>query len=175
MQTSFTEPPNSPLAICVCVHYKTPVPALGIFGLTLCQTIDAIDKCATCCHMALIFDIVHIFVYTVKNIKKFCCTFIHNLFYCFCPFCFCNFLKNGLTLSLPAVHAKYICLETSSAEARCSSEPAMRECCLTYFKLLWQPLLMPLTNVQCQSTPIYLYINLKTIEWCTKWVSLFWD
>ena len=109
MQTSFTEPPSSPLAICVCVHYKTPVPALGIFGLTLCQTIDAIDKCATCCHMALVFDIVHIFVYTVKKKKKkFCCTFIHNLFYCFCPFFFCNFLKNGLTLSLPAVHAKYI-------------------------------------------------------------------
>ena len=131
MQTSFTEPPNSPFAICVCVHYKTPVPALGIFGLTLCQTIDAFDNCATCCHMALVFDIVHIFVYTVKKKKKkFYCTFIHNLFDCFCPFCFCNFLKNGLTLSLPAVHAKYICLETSSAEACCSSEPAMRECCL---------------------------------------------
>ena len=77
MQTSFTEPPNSPFAICVCVHYKTPVPALGIFGLTLCQTIDAFDNCATCCHMALVFDIVHIFVYTVKKKKK---SFIVHLY-----------------------------------------------------------------------------------------------
>ena len=96
------------------------------------------------------------------NPRLFCwCTlFFHSLYY-------------QLTLSLPAVHAKLsIHLETSSAEPYCSSKPAVQEC---YTADLYLPK-TALSYMNHSSSLIHLYINLKTIEWSTKWVGLsIWD